>query len=142
MNKLIIICILFSLSLMAREELFPAQECPAFNNMKHTKNTHGVHLDLTKKYTILQHHKGQNLILIKGEQPAQRWVDDECFPKRSGSSNPVNVQRVESRVISIDDELSKTPFNTEITKHTKKYKNNYTNKYDIKKIDFFSKCPK
>ena len=77
---------------MAREELFPTQECPAFNNMKHTKNTHGVHLDLTKKYTILQHHKGQNLILIKGEQPAQRWVDDECFPKRSGSSNPVNVQ--------------------------------------------------
>ena len=49
--------------------------------MKHTKNTHHVILDTSKTYTVLKHHKGQNLILIKGEQPAQRWVDDECFSK-------------------------------------------------------------
>jgi len=134
MNKLIITFILFSVSLIAREELFPTQECPAFNNMKHTKNTHGVHLDLTEKYTILQHHKGQNLILIKGEQPAQRWVDDECFSKRPESSNPANVKKVESKVISIEDELSKTSINTDLTKHTKKYKNSYTNKYENKNI--------
>ena len=134
MNKRIITFILLSVSLMAREELFPTQECPAFNNMKHTKNTHSVHLDITEKYTILQHHKGQNLILIKGEQPAQRWVNDACFSKHSESSNPVNVKRVESRVVSIEDELSKSFIDVDLTKHTKKYKNNYTKKYETKNI--------
>jgi len=134
MNKLLITFILLSVSLIAREELFPTQECPAFNNMKHTQNTHSVHLDFTEKYTILQHHKGQNLILIKGEQPAQRWVDDECFSKRPESSNPINVKRVESRVVSIDDALSKSSISTDLKKHTKKYKNNYTNKYEAENI--------
>jgi ribonuclease T2 len=134
MNKLIIAFILFSVSLFAREELFPTQECPAFNNIKHTKNTHSVHLDTQQKYTILQHHKGQNLILIKGEQPAQRWVDDECFSIRPESSNPLNVKKVERRVVSIDEELSKIDIKTDLPKHTKKYKNNYTNKYETENI--------
>ncbi|MEN8727653.1 MAG: hypothetical protein ABF276_06800, partial [Sulfurovum sp.] len=131
MNKLLITFILLSVSLIAREELFPTQECPAFNNMKHTQNTHGVHLDLTEKYTILQHHKGQNLILIKGEQPAQRWVDDECFSKRSESSNPVNVKRVESRVVSIDDALSKSSTSTDLKKHTNKYETKNISKQNL-----------
>ena len=134
MNKLLITFILFSVSLMAREELFPTKECPAFNNMKHTKNTHGVHLDTKQKYTILKHHKGQNLILVKDEQHAQRWVDDTCFFKRFESSNPANVEKVESKVISIEDELSKASINTDLTKHTKKYKNINTNKYERNNI--------
>jgi len=120
MNKLILIFIFFSVSLLARYEALPTQECPAFNNMKHTKNTHGVHLDTKKQYTILKHHKGQNLILVKGEQPAQRWVDDTCFSKRLKSSNPVNVEKVESNVISID-----------LSKHTKKYENKNISKYNL-----------
>lgn len=88
--------------LLAREEAFPSQECPAFNNMKHSKNTHDVHLDTTQKYTILRYHKGQALVLIKGEQPAQRWVDDECFIKKPKS---VDVTPAKSEVINIDDEL-------------------------------------
>ncbi|UPT76792.1 hypothetical protein MN086_06960 [Sulfurovum sp. XGS-02] len=108
MNRLILILIFFSVSLLAREEMFPTQECPAFNNMKHTQNTHSVHLDKEKKYTILRHYKGQNLIVVKGEHPAQRWVDEQCFPKRSESSNPLNVQRVESKVIGIDNGLDQT----------------------------------
>lgn len=131
MNKLIIAFILFSVFLFAREELFPTQECPAFNNMKHTKNSHGVHLDTKQKYTILQHHKGQNLILLKGEQPAQRWVDDECFSKPKQVTNPVNVKRVESRVVSIEDELSKISINTALTKHTKKYENKNISKQNL-----------
>ncbi len=73
--------VIFTLSLVAREEVFAVKECPAFNNMKHTKNTHNIILDTSSKYTILRHHKGQTLILLKGEQPAQRWVDDTCFPE-------------------------------------------------------------
>jgi len=105
MNKLIITLIFFTVSLLAREEAFATKECPAFNNMKHSKNTHAVHLDTKQKYTILKHHKGQVLVLIKGEQPAQRWVDDECFAKSDNGSNPMNVRKVESKVISIEDEL-------------------------------------
>jgi len=134
MNKLIIAFILFSVSLFAREELFPTQECPAFNNMKHTKNTHSVHLDIQQKYMILKHHKGQNLILIKGEQPAQRWVDDKCFSKRNISSNSANVEKVKSRVISIGEELSQSTISTDLTRHTKKYKVKNTNKYEKRNI--------
>ncbi len=83
MNKLIIILMVFTVSLLARHEAFPTKKCPAFNNMKHSKNTHAVHLDTTQQYTILRYHKGQALVLIKGEQPAQRWVDEECFSKHS-----------------------------------------------------------
>ena len=108
MNKLIITLIFFTVSLLAREEAFATKECPAFNNMKHSKNTHAVHLDTKQKYTILKHHKGQVLVLIKGEQPAQRWVDEKCFVESQNGSNPMNVEKVESKVISIEDALRKT----------------------------------
>jgi len=131
MNKLIIILILFNVSLLARQELFPSQECPAFNNMKHTQNTHCVYLDTKKKYTILKHHRGQNLIVVKGEQPAQRWVDHECFSQSNELSNPMNVKRVYSRCISIEEALSKSTKNIDLTKHTKKYENRNISKQNI-----------
>ncbi len=111
MNKLIIVFIIFMVSLVAREEAFATKECPAFNNMKHSKNTHAVHLDTKQKYAILRYHKGQVLILIKGEQPAQRWVDDECFAKSNNGSK-----------------------NTDIIVDTKKYKNTNINKYNNPKL--------
>ncbi len=116
MNKLIITLILFSVSLLARQDMFPSQECPAFNNMKHTQNTDGVLLDTKKKYTILKHHKGQKLILVQGEQPVQRWVDDECFSQHSNGSNPMNVKKVKSNVIGMEDEPSKKYENENISK--------------------------
>jgi ribonuclease T2 len=104
MNKLLFVLIFFTVSLVARYEAFATKECPAFNNIKHTENTHHVILDTTRKYTVLKHHKGQTLILIKGEQPAQRWVDDRCFQKQNETTNPLNVEKVQSRVIGIEDE--------------------------------------
>ena len=130
MNKLIIIFMIFTVSLLARYEAFPTKVCPAFNNMKHSKNTHDVHLDITKKYTIIKSHKGQKLILIKGEQPAQRWVDSECFSKSDNGSNLMNVKEIESKSLSIEDELSKSAVKIDFTSHAKKYKENNTNKYN------------
>ena len=127
MYKLTLLFILFSVSLFARYDAFPTQECPAFNNLKHTTNIHAVYLDTRQKYTILKHHKGQNLILVKGEQPAQRWVDDTCFPKYGATTNPQNVSKVQSEVISIENDSS----DTVSSKHTKKYKKINTNKYQI-----------
>ena len=90
MYKIILALILLTLSLFARYEAFPTKACPAFNNMKHTQNTHSVYLDTTKKYTIMKEHKGQKLILVKGEQPTQRWVDAECFSSVSTKGNSVD----------------------------------------------------
>ena len=80
------VIVLFSfaiLNLFARYDAVALQECEAYNNMKHTRNTHGVHLQKAHSYRVLSDHKGQKLILIKGEQPAQRWVDGECLARKS-----------------------------------------------------------
>ncbi len=97
-----------TLSLVAREEVFATKECLAFNNMKHTTNTHHVILDTSRKYTILKHHKGQNLILIKGEQPAQRWVDDECFSKTEHTQKQVHNNDSVDAYIKRETQLSRS----------------------------------
>ena len=41
-----------------------------------------------ENYTVLRKHKGQMLLLLKGESPAQRWVDEACFSdKRNNEEN-------------------------------------------------------
>jgi ribonuclease T2 len=112
MKRLIIIFIIFTVSLLARYEAFPTKVCPAFNNIKHSKNTHAVHLDMAQKYTIMREHKGQKLILVKGEDPAQRWVDAECF----SSGNDIGT--------SIDNRIERIDRSTVFSKHTKKYEDN------------------
>jgi len=94
MRRSFLLLFITTLSLFARYGATPAKNCPAYNNMKHTQNSHAVHLDTHRQYTVLQHHKGQILLLINGEHPAQRWVDEKCF---SSGKEP------------------------EITEHTKKY---------------------
>jgi len=111
MYKIFVTLLLLTMSVFARYEAFPTKVCPAFNNMKHSKNTHSVHLDTTKKYTIMKEYKGQKLILIKGEQPAQRWVDTECFSSSNDS------------VTSVDSAIEGIGKSTVFTNHTKKYDN-------------------
>ncbi len=111
MKKLFSLIVLLTLTLFARYEAFPTKACPAFNNMKHSKNTHNVQLDMTKKYTVMREHKGQKLILIKGEQPAQRWVDASCFSTSTDSPN------------SVDSAIVKIGQGTAFRANTKKYDN-------------------
>ena len=111
MKKSLILILLLSLSLFAREVLTPVQSCAAFNNMKHTQNSHHVVLNTAKNYTVLQHHKGQYLLLIKGEQPAQRWVDENCF---SSVQKPQN---------SLDTYIKKLDEKPTVPNDTKKYNN-------------------
>jgi len=95
MNKLIFTLLLLHTVLFARFDANPTKECPAYNNMKHTSNTHGVVLDTSKKYTVLKKHKGQYLVLLKGEQVAQRWVDGDCFlSKRANTQNTQNIKHI------------------------------------------------
>ena len=81
MNRSLLLSLLSVSLAFARFTATPAQSCEAYNNMKHSKNTHHVRLHTDQKYTVLKKHKGQFLILIPDESIAQRWVDGNCFSK-------------------------------------------------------------
>jgi ribonuclease T2 len=66
--------------------------------MKHTQNSHSVVLDTNRKYTVLDDHKGQKLVLVKGEQPAQRWVYGVCFDTRESHSGTSEISNTKERV--------------------------------------------
>ena len=93
--------------LLARYEANPSESCEAFNNMKHTKNTNNMMLDISKKYTVLKSHKGQKLILIKGANPAQRWVDGDCF-KKSKTQNNETMSSMEEELARLEKEMALT----------------------------------
>ncbi len=109
--RLFFILSLLTLSLFGRHDAVAAKTCPAFNNMKHTKNTGHVLLHPMERYTVLREHKGQMLVLLKGENPAQRWVDAECFKEKKHTSEPTK--------------------STLKPKHTKKYENSSVSKENI-----------
>ncbi len=98
MNKIILVAIFSTVVSFARFDAVAMQQCEAYNNMHHTKNTHHVLLSVQKDYTVVKKHKGQYLVLIPNENIAQRWVDPNCFLKSKRSH--------------------KKPY---ITMHTKKY---------------------
>lgn len=89
MNKVAIFLALASLSVQGKQ-------CEAYNNLKHTKNTHNVVLGEKGSYRVVRKHKGQYLVVIKGEQPAQRWVDSECI----GSDSAKSSKRIATRKIT------------------------------------------
>ncbi|HFU77855.1 MAG TPA: hypothetical protein ENK68_05070 [Epsilonproteobacteria bacterium] len=129
--KALVTLILLSSFIFARFEANPTQECKAFNNMRHTKNTHNVVLDKMRKYPILKHHKGQNLVLIKGEQPAQRWVDDSCFSPVKKHINQDKVGNKLPKTIDIKDELSRIAISRENAIHIKKYEKQNISKQNL-----------
>jgi len=55
------------------------QSCQAYNNLKHSANTHRVRLRTNTHYRVIRHHKGQYLIQIPDATPATRWVDEACL---------------------------------------------------------------
>jgi len=131
LKKIGIFILIFSALTYARYDALPTQTCEAFNNMKHTHNTHHVLLDISKKYTVLRQHKGQKLILVKGESPAQRWVDANCFSKSKKRTNRDDVVPVVSKVISIEDRLSQKGIKTHTQIDTKKYLNKKSSKQNL-----------
>ena len=78
MKRVLVLLLLTLTIVFARFSAAPTQECEAFNNLKHTQNSHHVVLDTKRKYRVLREHKRQYLIIVEGEHP-QRWVDVGCF---------------------------------------------------------------
>ena len=116
MNKYSMAFIFLTVAVLARSELSPLKECPAFNNMKHSKNTHNILLDMEKKYTLLNYHKNQALILVKGENPSQRWVDKSCFKKMENSKS-TTIQKELTRTSQKIDFTTSSPVNNKLSKH-------------------------
>jgi len=102
--------------ILARFEMNPSMACEAYNNMKHTKNTHHVVLDPTHAYTVLRSHKGQKLLLIKGEQPSQRWVDEVCFNKTQIKGKET-LSSMESELARLEKEMQKTLGTNKVKTH-------------------------
>ena len=118
MNRSLILLFILTYTLFARYEGYPVQSCTAYNNLKHTKNTHNVTLDPHIAYTILRKHKGQYLILVNGENPAQRWVDENCFDLKSVSEEFVfSKPSIKDRVKSKDNILALTWHNAYCETH-------------------------
>lgn len=69
--------------LLSRTELYPVRSCPAYDDLRHTKNSGDIRLDPKRSYEVRQHHKGQYLITVKAKKPFQRWVDENCFASKS-----------------------------------------------------------
>lgn len=76
-------------ALWAQMTLYPAKTCDLYDNLKHTKNTHALRVDMHRSYTMVRHHKGQYLVKIENEQPSQRWVDDDCLTLRPLRGTPL-----------------------------------------------------
>lgn len=60
--------------------------CPAWNDLKQSRNRDALSLQKGRRYEIVQTHKGKYLVRIPGTPPQQRWVDPQCFsPKYSAT---------------------------------------------------------
>ncbi len=111
MRKTLLFFMMTSLYLFGRYDAAPIRTCAAYNDMKHSKNTHDVHIDPSRVYTVLKHHKGQKLVLVRGEQPVQRWVDGSCFGSK-GSKEEVtpattfSSERTQNRQLSTQNLLA------------------------------------
>ncbi len=79
----------------ARFNAVPTRSCEAYNNLKHSANTHHVVLDTHTAYTILKRHKGQFLVKVPGQSPATRWVDSSCFDQPK--SNHLSKKHAKTR---------------------------------------------
>jgi len=106
MQKYLLFTILSTLILSARFTSTPVMECEAYNNMKHTKNSHHVQLHTDREYTVLKKHKGQYLVLIDGESIAQRWVDGNCFSKnKNNSKQPIKTKNTKKYQNSVSKNI-------------------------------------
>ena len=100
MSRLLFLSLFSTVLVCARFSAVPTRSCEAYNNMKHTKNSHHVVLDRSKKYTVLKKHKGQFLVLIPDESIAQRWVDRSCFSGDKKSIKPQHTKKYQKPILA------------------------------------------
>jgi len=100
MKRYILGLLLTSTLLLARFEATASMECQAYNDMKHKKNSHSITLKVGQSYSIVKRHKGQYLTLIKGESPAQRWLEEKCFKKGNKRATASHVKKYDKKILN------------------------------------------
>jgi len=118
LRYIIAILLFFHLLYGEGKRYYPTACCPAYHNLKHTKNNGNIRLDPRQIYVVQRHYKNQYLIRVEGASPVQRWVDDSCLVPQSA----LNVTPATCEVKPIEVEGS--------SEHTKKYYKNNIQKYE------------
>ena len=67
------------LPLQARYTAHAVQNCPAWNNLRHSANGSHLTLEPGANYTVLRHHKGHYLVKLTQPFAIQRWVEERCL---------------------------------------------------------------
>ena len=87
--------------LFARFSATAVQSCPAYNDLRNSRNEGGLHLQPGRRYEVLQRHKGKWLVKIPVRPAVQRWVDPVCFSTRktqNASSAPATAKKTQASV--------------------------------------------
>jgi ribonuclease T2 len=90
MNRVFLSIALFGSLVLARE-LSAVQNCEAYNNLRHTKNSGDVTLQSGNSYEILREQNGNYYIKVPNTNPQTRWVSKECF-KSNSSANSSSIE--------------------------------------------------
>jgi len=99
MNKKFILPLILvgSLSILSNAKAIVAtQECEAYNNLKHTKNSGLIKIDAGKEYELIREHKGNYYIKVPQASPNARWVDINCFSQAKDNKQEGATQKKES----------------------------------------------
>ena len=78
MNKMAILGIIL-INISFAKSVIATQNCEAFNNLKHSKNSHHEKLKVGKEYQIMQEQRGNYFIKVPNAKPQNRWVEKSCF---------------------------------------------------------------
>jgi ribonuclease T2 len=69
---------LMTLSLWGRQEAVAVSVCPAWNDLRESRNVDNRHLRPGERYRVDRHYKGHYLVLWSDGR-SRRWVRDECL---------------------------------------------------------------
>ena len=106
MRRLLWILAFLPLLLAARFEAVAVERCPAWNDLKGTRNSGNRMLEKGKRYSVQRLQKGHYLIRYdSGGSASQRWVEERClrpvspegknFRKRSAAEAEKTVEKGE-----------------------------------------------
>jgi ribonuclease T2 len=81
MYKLLLVALL-STQLFSSKSVIAIDKCELYNNMRHSKNTDKLTLDIDREYQVLDNKRGQYYIKTEHKSVQNRWVDQSCFSSK------------------------------------------------------------
>ena len=87
----------FTPLLQARFSAVATETCPAYNDLRHSRNSGNLYLQPGKSYEVLRRHKGQLLVKIPATPIVQRWVDPACFTAKGTQASSSTSTPIEKR---------------------------------------------